>query len=68
MKLKLGDLVMEEPLFNIGPALPPKIGIIVEIESPGWNMGVLIGGEIQKIASFYLRLLSPGHAPIPSEG
>jgi hypothetical protein len=65
MKLKLGDLVVEEPLYG-GP--PPEIGIVVDIESPGWVVGVLIGGEIQKIASFYLKLLSPGHAPTPSEG
>jgi hypothetical protein len=67
MKLKLGDLVMEEPpLSPRGP--PPEIGIIVEIESPGWNVGVLIGDEIQKIAFFYLKLLSPGDALTPSEG
>lgn len=67
MKLKLGDLVMEETLLSPrGP--PPEIGIIVDLESPGWNVGVLIGGEIQKIASFYLKLLSPGDAPTPSEG
>jgi hypothetical protein len=67
MKLKLGDLVMEEPLRPPrGP--PPEIGIIVEIESPGWNVSVLIGGEIQKIASFYLKLLSPGDTLTPSEG
>lgn len=67
MKLKLGDLVMEETLPRLS-GRPPKIGIIVEIESPGWNVGVLIGGEIQKTASFYLKLLSPGDALTPSEG
>jgi len=65
--MKLGDLVMEEPPARLSDR-PPEIGIVVEIESPGWYVSVLIGGKIQKIASFYLKLLSPGDAPTPSEG
>ena len=64
MKLKLGDLVMEEPFPH--HRWSPEIGIVVEIE--GWNVSVLIGGEIKKIASFCLKLLSPADAPTPSEG
>ena len=64
MKLKLGDLVMEEPFPHL--RRPPEIGIIVEIA--GWNVSVLIGDEIKKIASFCLKLLSPAEAPTPSEG
>jgi hypothetical protein len=66
MEFRVGDLVMDES-FDLSDR-PPEIGIIVEIESPGWNVSVLIGGEIQKIASFYLKLLSPSDAPTQSEG
>ena len=67
MEFKLGDLVMEEPIIRHAQLHPPEIGIVVEVGASGWNVSVLIGGEIRKTASFYLKLLSPGGAARPTE-